>query len=133
VGRAEASTTGDASGRDNTGDGGDGGHASDAADASDARKSCADIALDAGDATVCAMSADASANLVIQNNCAEGVDLWWVGYQCSEVFYSTIQSGAALMQPSFVSHPWRLRLPDAGPVIKQIGPLPVGSTVVVVP
>jgi hypothetical protein len=89
--------------------------------------------IDAGAATVCSVGADASASLVVQNNCTQNVDLWWVSYQCSEAFYSTIQAGAAVVQPSFASHPWRLRLPDAGPVIKEIAPLHPGTTVVVVP
>lgn len=101
--------------------------------ASDAPRSCASLAaLDAGAAVTCSTLGDAAAGLVVNNDCTESIDLWWVDYGCAEQFYQTVASGSSATQPSFVTHPWRLRLADAGRVVKEIPPL-TGDTTVSVP
>ena len=94
--------------------------------------SCSGFA-DAGPAAACATAGDAAASMVIDNTCAENVDLWWVSYQCTEVFYQQVPAGMTSMQSSFETHPWRIRLPDAGLVVKDIPPLGPGTTNVQVP
>ncbi len=100
--------------------------------ASDARPSCANLAMDAALPIVCS-DAGAEAGLVVNNGCAESLDLWWVDFACTEEFYQTIDPGGSAAQDSFVTHPWRLRLADGGRVVKEIPPLAGGVTTVNVP
>jgi hypothetical protein len=101
-------------------------------DASDAGPgTCAPI--EAGVPTTCSVAGTQEAGLVVHNGCTENIDLWWVDYSCVEVFYGQIPTGQQVSQPSFVTHPWRVRRVDAGPVIKEIPPLAAGTTNVQVP
>jgi hypothetical protein len=48
--------------------------------------------------------------LEIVNTCsAARVDLYWVNYQCKEVFYKQLEPGETLRQSTFANHPWRIR------------------------
>jgi hypothetical protein len=91
---------------------------------------CDQVPIDAGPPTVCSMSVTAEAGLVVVNPCLTPIDLWWVNYECAEVFYATIQGQSHLDQASYATHVWRLRLADAGALIKEIPPLPPGVTTV---
>jgi hypothetical protein len=100
----------------------------------DALQNCIDLAIaDAGPPSVCSAMAVTSATLQINNHCAEPVDLWWVNYTCSEVYYQTIQPAQSTQQSSWITHPWRVRLADAGALVQEIPPLGMATTVVDVP
>lgn len=47
--------------------------------------------------------------LVFANNSSSVIDLWWVDYCGTEVYYASINPGTTHMQPSFASHPWVVR------------------------
>ncbi len=100
----------------------------------DALQNCIDLAIaDAGPPSVCSAMAVTTVALQINNHCTEPVDLWWVNYTCDEVYYQTIQPAQSTQQSSWITHPWRLRLADAGAVVKEIPPLAMTPTVVDVP
>jgi hypothetical protein len=79
------------------------------------------------------------ASLVVENGCAQRVDLWLVTLSitcptcCADVFSDTIEAGHSLTRSSFVSQVWRLRLPDGGPTVLDIPPLQAGTTRVHLP
>jgi hypothetical protein len=114
-------------------DSSDGGSATDAP-RDGAPQSCTNLALsDAGAPSICSDSGATSAVLQVNNHCIESVDIWWVDYSCQEVFYQSIPSQQSAGQSSFLTHPWRVRLKDAGPLVKEIPPLGQHLTVVDVP
>lgn len=47
--------------------------------------------------------------LVFANDSSSVIDLWWVDYCGTEVYYASINPGTTHMQPSFASHPWVVR------------------------
>jgi len=97
------------------------------------------FAVDAGSTAICSASAAVDALLVVQNGCAESVDLWSITDPatcpscCAEVFDRTIAPGTSSVQPSLVGRSWRLRKIDAGPVLEEILPLEPGTTTAHVP
>lgn len=47
--------------------------------------------------------------VVFSNKSSHVIDLWWVDYCGTEVFYASINPGTMFMQQSFTSHPWVVR------------------------
>ena len=71
-----------------------------------------------------------TANLKIVNNYSQYVDLYWLDYQCNEVKYVTIYPGGTHVQPSYVTHPWRIRESGTGKLLKQVTLNNSGTTVI---
>ena len=44
--------------------------------------------------------------MMIRNNRADAVQLWWVNYDGNPVYYATISSGRTLRQLTYGTHPW---------------------------
>jgi len=78
----------------------------------------------------CSTAWSSTANLKIHNNHSQKVDLYWVDYQCNEVKYTTINPGYTVVQPSFITHPWRIRESGSGKLLKQVTLNKAGTTVV---
>lgn len=47
--------------------------------------------------------------LVFSNTTSSVIDLWWIDYCGSEVFYGSINPGTTHVQPSFSTHAWCVR------------------------
>jgi hypothetical protein len=99
---------------------------------------CALLDGEAGPPATCSGRGDAPALLIVQNGCALPLDAWSVTPPltcpdcCAESFVATLPQGQSSTLSSVASHAWRLRLPDAGPVVVDIPPLGSGTTMVVV-
>ncbi len=62
--------------------------------------------------------------LEIVNTCSAAVvDLYWVDYQCKEIFYNQLASGATWRQGTFANHPWRVRDHATHRLLKEIATL----------
>jgi WD40 repeat protein/cell division protein FtsB len=48
------------------------------------------------------------------------VDVYWVDYDCNEVYYYTLGPGESIGQITYRTHPWRFIDPATGEVIKSI-------------
>ncbi|HEY4122037.1 MAG TPA: hypothetical protein VGM56_29425 [Byssovorax sp.] len=82
--------------------------------------SCAGAALPEAVATTCSSSGPPML-LEITNACSdETLDLYWVDFECNEVFYSQIEPGAVRYQSTFASHPWRVRDHATHRLVKEI-------------
>jgi len=78
----------------------------------------------------CSTGWSSTANLKIVNNYNKYVDLYWVDYQCNEVKYVTLNPGVTHLQPSFVTHPWRIRESNSGKLLKQVTLDNPGTTII---
>jgi len=80
----------------------------------------------------CSTAWSSTATLKVANNYTQPVDLLWVDYQCKEVKYTTLNPNAVLNQPSFVTHPWRIRETSSGKLLKQVTLNKSGTTQIAV-
>jgi hypothetical protein len=102
-------------------------------------QSCTGVAADSGGPGTCSGQGGAPSSLAVHNGCGQSVDAWSVTPPvtcptcCAEIFVRTIPAGQSLTLAAVASQVWRLRLPDAGPVLVEVPPLGAGTTTVVVP
>lgn len=68
------------------------------------------------------------AQLKINNNSADPVDLFWKDYNCNEVFYGKINPGQTKWYNSYASHPWRIRAHNSSLILKDIQLNRAGTT-----
>src|SRR5258708_12819277 len=76
--------------------------------------------------TRCSTNGSASATITFVNTAPYSVSLFWVNYQCQEVFYAAIPSGYSATQQTFVGHPWHIRKTQDGSLLQEI--IAVNST-----
>lgn len=89
---------------------------------------CADLVLPETGPVSCSTDALDLVELAITNDCAgPAVDVYWVDYNCNEIFYARIQPGGSWGIPTFQTHPWRVRNVDTGALMREIPPL-LGDT-----
>ncbi len=56
------------------------------------------------------------------NNCSDdAVDLYWVNYQCKEIFYHQLAIGETYIQSTYTTHPWRVRAHATHKLVKEVG------------
>ena len=55
-----------------------------------------------------------------ENRTAGPVDVYWVDYDCNEVYYYTLEPDESIGQITYRTHPWRFVDPTTGEVIKSI-------------
>jgi hypothetical protein len=83
---------------------------------------CSSISLPDDPPTVCATDGDPML-LTVANTCStEPVDLYFVTFLCEERFYKQIAPGESVHQPTFDTHPWRVRDHATHRLIKEIAP-----------
>ncbi|MBI5931756.1 MAG: hypothetical protein HY862_20770 [Chloroflexi bacterium] len=58
---------------------------------------------------LCSVDTRTPTTLIFSNVSTQPVDLYWVDYNCGEVYYSTLQPATTVSQSTFVGHPWRVR------------------------
>lgn len=97
---------------------------------------CADLILPPALPAVCSVEGDQAAQLTIVNNC-ESITLvtWYVNYQCEEQFpvATTPPGEMSLVDPTYATHPFRVRNEANNDLMLEIPPLAPGATIVVVP
>src|SRR6185369_3237404 len=86
--------------------------------------SCTDVSLPDAAPTVCSTPGEPLL-LELVNTCGtETLDVYWVNYQCKEVFYKELTPGETWTQSTFVSHPWRVREHQSHRLVKEVAPTP---------
>lgn len=45
--------------------------------------------------------------------------IYWVDYNCQEVYYNTLYPFQAYVQETYVTHPWRVRDAEAGQLLQE--------------
>ena len=55
-----------------------------------------------------------------ENSTAGPVDVYWVDYDCNEVYYYTLEPDESIGQITYRTHPWRFIDPTTGEVIRSI-------------
>jgi hypothetical protein len=73
----------------------------------------------------------AAATLTVTNEATCSLELWWVDFSCSELFYQYVPpNGASVTQGTFVTHTWRLRAAGTHELLRDIPPL-TGTTLAI--
>ena len=80
----------------------------------------------------CSVSWNTKTTLKFENNHDKYIDIYWMDYQCKEKLYSTVRPGGTIVQPTFVSHPWRIRENGTGKILKQVTPTTSETQVIAV-
>ncbi len=71
---------------------------------------CATLALPEGVPRVCATASSDSAEVAFFNDCeSQTVSVYWVDYNCNEIFYFDVDAGDTATLFTFATHPWRVR------------------------
>jgi VHL beta domain len=87
-----------------------------------------------GGPTVCSIDGDAGATITFVNHCtARTVSTYWVDYSCGEQFYADLAPDASMDQPTFFTHPWRLRDKTTHELLKEVPPVAAATETVTVP
>lgn len=66
----------------------------------------------------CSQTWDTAAQFVLTNNYSKDVDVYWVRYDCTEEYRTTLKPGQYVSQFTYASHPWRVKDKD-GKLLKQ--------------
>jgi hypothetical protein len=61
------------------------------------------------------------------------VAVYWVDYACNEVLYATLTPGTGYTQPSWVTHPWRVREQATGGLLVDAPPMGLDPITITVP
>jgi hypothetical protein len=97
------------------------------------RSACANLSLPDTTPTTCSTNGEPLL-LELVNTCGEEtVDLYWVNYQCKEVFYRQLAPGETWTQSTFATHPWRVREHTSHRLLKEVAPTPPTDRAAVVP
>jgi hypothetical protein len=56
----------------------------------------------------CSLTANTGASLTFVNNTNMPVETYWIGYDCTETYYQTLQPGTSYIQPTYVTHAWNI-------------------------
>jgi hypothetical protein len=85
---------------------------------------CDDLLLDETVPLTCSQTAIDGASLTVFNDCQTiAIDVYWVGYDCSEQYYGSADAGAAFSIGTYQTHPWRIRNAFTGELMREIPPL----------
>jgi hypothetical protein len=80
--------------------------------------------------TVCSGAGTTEVTFFVNDLCSTGsVDVYWVDFNCHEVFYGTINANAPYNGEAFVTDAWRLRDHATQALLREIAPV-TGSTVI---
>jgi hypothetical protein len=84
----------------------------------------------------CTVNSGAAGPVTFVNNTSMPVNVNWIGYDCGEKTYATLQPGTSLVQPTYTGHLWIMRqvsdnkpLTDKRPVVANGLVAPVGNGV----
>jgi len=58
----------------------------------------------------------------LRNTCAGDVDVFWVGYDCQEIFHQRLANGGSWQQVSQDAHVWRVRDHATHALVKEFSP-----------
>jgi len=77
---------------------------------------------------VCSIMGDTHAPFQLTNNSPCPVDVWWVGYDCAEVYYGTAApNGGTFFNDTWETDPWRVRLAGSEELVEELPALPEGA------
>ncbi len=77
---------------------------------------------------VCSLLGDTHAPFQLTNNSPCAVDVWWVGYDCQEVYYGTAApNGGMFFNDTWETDPWRVRLAGSEELVEELPALPEGA------
>lgn len=76
---------------------------------------------DEGSDMGCSVEGNVPVDITFINNAEEPITTYWVDYGCEEVEYQTLNPGQQYTQPTFVTHPWRVR-DRAGNLLREFTP-----------
>jgi WD40 repeat protein len=71
---------------------------------------------------ICSEVGDTDVTVTFINNTSQTVELLWIGYDCQEVSYGMLPPGTMVAQPTYVSHPWRVRNVATGAILAETVP-----------
>lgn len=60
--------------------------------------------------------------ILFVNNSPAPIQTFWVDFSGQEVFYHLVPAGASYVQPTYETHPWRIRAPDTLQLLKEVPP-----------
>jgi hypothetical protein len=72
------------------------------------------VAITETSPAVCSEPSATGRDTIFVNHCGVPIDIWWVRFDCAEVFYSRVDPGGSYTVNSYVSHVWRARMPPGG-------------------
>jgi len=74
---------------------------------------------------LCSTSDDIDTFVVVTNTTNHALNLYWVDYDCVEQDFGVIEPGQTVIQPTYATHPWVLRVSETG---VQVGEIFVGES-----
>jgi VHL beta domain len=84
--------------------------------------------------SACSLVGDTPTSVTFQNNFVSvTVAVYWVDYACNEVLYATLSPGTGYTQPSWVTHPWRVREQATHGLLVDAAPLGPDAIKITVP
>ncbi len=85
---------------------------------------CEDLVLDETPPMTCSETAMDGASLSVFNDCLGlTVEVYWVDYNCSELYYGFADPGSEFTIGSYETHAWRVRNAATGELMREIPPL----------
>lgn len=95
-------------------------------------RTCSDLVLPDLPPPVCSLEALDLVNLSIDNDCVGvAVDVYWVDYNCNEIFFARVDPGGSWGIVTFQTHPWRIRNVDTGELMRETPPLTMDTSLAV--
>jgi hypothetical protein len=77
--------------------------------------------------SVCSLTGDIHAPLEVVNDAPCPIDVWWVGYNCEEQYFSTVApNGGTWFNDTWETNPWRIRQTGSEVLLVEIPPVPEG-------
>jgi hypothetical protein len=68
----------------------------------------------------CTRTTGTEISVLVRNDTAEPVMLYWVNAQCEEVQYGEIAAGHSAIQPTYVGHVWRMKHATKGWMLREV-------------
>jgi len=66
------------------------------------------------------LSGDVATELTFENRSQRTIVVYWIDYRGEEVFYRRLVPGQSYDQPTYVTHPWRIREEGSAVEIKTV-------------
>lgn len=99
----------------------EGGESSESSGEREEPVTCATLELPEVPATVCSESAVDNAEVSFLNDCeSQTVSVYWVNYNCDEIYYFDVPAGDTRTLYTFTTHPWRIRDSVTGTLLAEI-------------
>ena len=70
--------------------------------------------------TICSTNSGIPTFAVITNGTEKSLKYYWIDENCNEVEYGTIDPGKTIVQPTYATHPWIVRMADTGTQVGDI-------------